>query len=159
MQDAAAQLFDGIDLKLRDGTVVPCKSPSVRHARLLMRAYNRLLASVPPTPNGHGADAQATAAAQATYEAAVVADEAGRRSAMTELLDVFPAAVAATEVAQEALIDGLSLGDIMGVLPTFFWKRTGAAVVGQEAPTSAQPTGTTLPVTGSPPSASPSTPT
>src|SRR5260370_18228478 len=102
-----AQVLDGIPVTLKSGKVVVCQPPSVKAARRLMPAYNRVIA--PPLPD----DAPA---------AAITADEAERRAALQLLLDEFPAAVGQAQ----ALEDGLAPWDIVRLLPGFFLKGTGA---------------------------------
>ena len=146
-----AKVLDGIPVELPDGTIVRCRPPTVRQARILMHAYNRVVRPPldPPVAPAETApdDERARYAAQvASYADRAAADEAERRAAWQELVDLFPDAV-----GQPALADRLSPGDIISLVPDFFWKRTGARV--QWTPATKATTGTAAGASGSPPSA------
>lgn len=133
MSGEVAQLFDGVPVQLADGSVIRCTPFSLRHARTLLTAYRRTFA--PPVPD------TATPAERS-------ADEAAREAALDQILELFPAAAGIP--ADSPALDQLSGGDVLRVLPGFFWKRTGAQLV-QESP-SPIPSNRIGPSTGTPPS-------
>jgi len=132
-----SKVLDGIPVVLKDGTIIVCQAPTTRQTRILIRAYNRVLRA--PLPDGATADQYAV-------------DEQERRDAMQVLVDTFPDAVGAPELA-----DKISSGDILTLMPDFFWKRTGArvqlATAAAPATPAPSPTGTPAGASGSPPSA------
>lgn len=143
MPGEVAQLLDGISVKLANGTVYLCKPPSVRHARVLIKAY-RSVVRPPPPPAPPGADDATKAAA---VKAADV-DEAEHEDALALILDLFPTAVGMPDAA----LDGLAPGDILRFLPPFFWKTTGATLVpAGDNGMSASPTGMPSGASSSPP--------
>jgi hypothetical protein len=149
-----AKLLDGIPVELPDGTIVRCRPPTVAAARILMAAYNRIVRPPlePPAPPAEGADegAQARYTAQlATFSDRVTADEGERRAAWQQLLDTFPEAV-----GQPTLAEQLSPGDLLHLVPDFFWKRTGARVPKTTPAPMGMPVGIGTPAggDGSPPS-------
>lgn len=134
MSKKVAQLLDGVSIQLKDGTTVTCQPLSLRETRVLMEEYNRVVAPTLPE----------TATPQE-----LATDERERQQAMIKLLDAFAAAVGRPELADDKRFGP---GDLLRVLPGFFWKGTGAKLVETQPPSRAS-TGTGSGASTSPPSA------